>query len=78
MVSSRSDDLISLSADARIFVARCYKNKLVCGANTVTGEILGPWEWKIGQINDVAIAPDGLTAAAAGSSKKLIVWDLDG
>lgn len=68
---------LSLSADARRFVARSFRSKLVCAAEAATGEVLGPWDWNIGQVNDAAIAPDGLTAAAAGSSKKLVVWDLD-
>jgi hypothetical protein len=69
---------LSLSADARRFVAHCFQSKLVCAADTRTGEVLGPWDWEIGQVHDAAIAPDGLTAAAAGSSKKLVFWDLDG
>ena len=68
---------LSLSADASRFVACCFQSKLVCAVETATGEVRGPWDWGIGQVNDAAIAPDGLTAAAAGSSKKLAVWDLE-
>lgn len=68
---------LSLSADARRFLVRSFESKLVCAVETGSGEVLGPWDWGIGRVNDVAIAPDGLTAAAAGSSKKLVVWDLD-
>lgn len=69
---------LSLSADARRFVAHCFRSKLVCAADTRTGEVLGPWDWEIGEIHDAAIAPDGLTACAGGASKKLVFWDLDG
>lgn len=69
---------LALAAGARRFVAHCFESKLVCAVDTTTGEVLGPWDWEIGQVHDAAIAPDGLTAAAGGSSKKLIFWDLDG
>lgn len=69
---------VKLCADSRLFVACCAGSKLVYGGNTVTGAMLGPWDWKIGPvIIDVAISPDGLTAAAAGSDARAVVWDLD-
>lgn len=67
---------VVVSADGRL-VARAFRNKLVYAADTTTGEVFGPWDWKIGRVNGVAIAPDGLTAAAAGSNKKVAVWDLE-
>jgi WD40 repeat protein len=45
--------------------------------DTETGQNLGSWDWQIGTVNGVAFAPDGLTAAAAGSKRKLVVWDLE-
>lgn len=68
---------LSLCVDARRFVVHCSESKLVCAVESGTGQVRGPWDWDIGQVNDAAIAPDGLTATAAGSSKKLAVWDLD-
>jgi WD40 repeat protein len=68
---------IALSADGRRLVACCRKSKLVYAADTATGAVHGPWDWKIGNVNGVAISADGLTAAAAGSTKKAFVWDLD-
>jgi WD40 repeat protein len=35
------------------------------------------YAWKIGKLLDVAFSPDGLTAAAAGSSGKIVIWDVD-
>jgi WD40 repeat protein len=45
--------------------------------DTESGREIASWDWRIGTINSVAFAPDGLTAAAAGSNKKLVVWDLE-
>jgi WD40 repeat protein len=73
----KSTPELSLSADGRRFVAHCFLHKLVCAADTRTGDVSGPWDWNIGKVNAAAIAPDGLTAAAGGTSKKLVVWDLD-
>jgi hypothetical protein len=35
------------------------------------------YNWKVGGLTALAVAPDGLTAAVAGSEKKIVVWDLD-
>lgn len=68
---------VVVSADGRRFVARAFRSKLVYAGDAHTGELFGPWDWKVGQVNDLAIAPDGLTAAAGGSNKKVVVWDLE-
>jgi len=34
------------------------------------------FDWRIGDIHSVAFAPDGLTAAAAGS-ETVLLWDID-
>lgn len=73
----KSTPKLALSADGTRFVASCFRNKLVYAGRTDTDSVSGPWDWKIGDVNDVTIAPDGLTAAAAGSNKKVVVWDLE-
>ena len=35
------------------------------------------WDFGVGAVNSLAFAPDGLTAAAAGSTMRAVVWDLD-
>jgi WD40 repeat protein len=39
--------------------------------------VIAQWDWQIGAVNQVAFAPDGMTAAAAGGKGQLVVWDLD-
>ena len=41
------------------------------------GRELAAFDWKIGRVHCLAIAPDGMTAAAAGELPSIVVWDLD-
>jgi WD40 repeat protein len=44
----------------------------------MTGQLMQTLEWEIGPLAALAVAPDGLTAATAGGSGRIVVWDLDG
>ena len=34
------------------------------------------FDWEIGPVCTVAFAPDGMTAAAAGLARQVVVWDV--
>jgi hypothetical protein len=68
---------LAVSGDGRRFVVRDSMSKFVYSGDATTGVLFGPWDWNIGAVNGIAIAPDSLTAAAAGSSKKVVVMDLE-
>jgi len=43
-----------------------------------TGHERARFDWQLGErINAVAFAPDGMTAACAGTSPDIVIWDLD-
>jgi len=42
-----------------------------------TGQERAKYDWGLGRVNAVAFAPDGMTAAAAGTSPEIIIWDVD-
>lgn len=35
------------------------------------------YHWNIGRLSAIALAPDGLTCAAAGENGRIVIWDLD-
>jgi WD40 repeat protein len=36
------------------------------------------YEWKVGKLRCVAVAPDGLRMAAGSDRGKVVIWDVDG
>jgi hypothetical protein len=64
-------------------VLPCGRKILMRGANSrvelrdlATGEILTIWKW-LRKVNALAVAADGLTAAAAGANGRVVIWDLE-
>lgn len=45
--------------------------------DAVTLQELRAYEWKVGKLLCVAVAPDGLTAAVGSDTGKVVVWDLE-
>lgn len=45
--------------------------------NVATWECERTFEWDVGPLRAVAVAPDGTRAAVAGDSGHVVVWDLD-
>src|SRR5207249_476222 len=43
----------------------------------LNGQLKHSFDWRIGDVNAVAFAPDGLTAAAGGF-EKILIWDVEG
>ena len=46
--------------------------------DAATGGLAAEYAWAVGGLRCVAFAPDGSVAAAGGTGKKVVVWDLDG
>jgi hypothetical protein len=51
------------------------RNSRVELRDLATGEILTAWKW-LRKVNALAVAADGLTAAAAGANGRVVIWDL--
>jgi WD40 repeat protein len=45
--------------------------------NTTTWTPAAQYAWDVGLVACVAVAPDGMTAAAGGKGGQIVVWDLD-
>ena len=42
-----------------------------------TGEVLTVWRWGLHRLTALAVAANGLTAAAGGIRGQVVIWDLE-
>jgi WD40 repeat protein len=59
------------------FLLLARNDKTVRVWSTQTWSEQAAFDWDIGAIVSVAVAPDGMRAAAGGDKGKIVVWDLD-
>jgi len=67
---------IAVHPDGRRVLATC-NDTTVREYDAVTLQEIRAYAWKVGRLRSVAVAPDGLTAAAGSDSGKVVVWDLE-
>jgi WD40 repeat protein len=67
---------VAFTPDGR-FLLLARNDKTVRVWNTQTWREQAAFDWDIGAIVSVAVAPDGMRAAAGGEKGKIVVWDLD-
>ena len=67
---------LTFSPDGRQLLTA--NSKVIHLLDVESRKLLEEWNWGIGRVNCIKVAPDGQTAAAAGSGRKVVVWDLDG
>ena len=48
----------------------------VCRFDTTDFALADRLAWGLGPLHSVAVAPDGLTAAAGGDAGRVVVWDV--
>jgi WD40 repeat protein len=67
---------VAFTPDGR-FLLLARNDKTVRVWDTQTWREQAAFDWDIGAIVSVAVAPDGMRAAAGGDKGKIVVWDLD-
>jgi WD40 repeat protein len=67
---------VAFTPDGR-FLLLARNDKTVRVWDTQTWSEQAAFDWDIGAIVSVAVAPDGMRAAAGGDKGKIVVWDLD-
>ncbi|HEY8504132.1 MAG TPA: hypothetical protein VIL46_06085 [Gemmataceae bacterium] len=67
----------ALSPDGRLAATAFVNHKDLRLWDVETGRERARFAFSVGAIPHLAFSPDGLTAAAGGSARKLVVWDVD-
>jgi WD40 repeat protein len=58
-------------------VATAGDGPLVSLWDTACGRPCGRFDWQVGKVLALAFSPDGMTAAAGGSNRRFVVWDVE-
>ncbi len=67
---------VAFTPDGRRILSACHDGLLRIW-DAASGQLVTSYDWGIGQTTAVVVAPDGLTAAAAGQKGQVAVFDLD-
>jgi WD40 repeat protein len=66
----------AFTPDGRYLLTASNEETVKCW-DTATWTLKRDYAWEIGGLRSVAVAPDGMTAAAGGDSTKVVLFDLD-
>jgi WD40 repeat protein len=67
---------VALTADGRGLLVRRPRNRIQLW-DVATGRTLNEWSWRLDWVTCLAVAPDGLTAAAGARRGHVVLWDLE-
>jgi WD40 repeat protein len=65
---------LAFTADGRQIITASH-DETVRVWDVAAAKELRTYDWKIGLVSAIAIAPDGLTCAAGGTRGRIVVWD---
>ena len=68
---------VAFTPDGRHLLTTC-QDAAVRVWDAATGKVVTSYDWNVGATTAVAVAPDGLTAAAAGQKGQVVLFDLGG
>ncbi len=75
-ISSLHFQAVAVTPDGRCLLA-AHNDGTVRLYDTRSWRERACYDWRIGRVTCLAVAPDGLRAAAGGRSGRIVVWDLD-
>lgn len=67
---------LAYTPDGRQLITGSW-DKTIKSWDAASGRESASFEWGVGRVYAVAVAPDGLRAAAAGDAGTIVVWDVD-